>query len=138
MMLRSNHNTWKVTVDTLDLPPHTHLNQHVCCTLLLAAVFYRAIYSSGSCLICFVWRKVNLEIEANERHFKCSQADGSTTAELYILLALQLLSAVHSLLHHHIHLTFQPSLPGSDAASVTFVNIYLYRGVHSHLALASF
>lgn len=98
-MLRSDHSTWKVTVDTLDLPPHTLKPTHVCFTLLLAELFYRAIYSSVSCLICFVWRKVNLEIEANWRHFKWSQADGSTTAELYISLALQLLSAVHSLLH---------------------------------------
>lgn len=66
---------------------HTHLNQHVCCTLLLAALFYRAIYSSVSCLICFVWRKVNLEIEANSRQFEWSQAGVSAAATCVLLAA---------------------------------------------------
>lgn len=70
-------------VDTLELPPpHTLKSTYVCCALLLAALFYRAIYSSVSCAICFVWRKVNLESEA-----KWSQAGVSTAAHLYILLA---------------------------------------------------
>lgn len=103
-MLRSNHNTWKLTVDTLDLPPpHTLKSTQVCCTLLLAAVFYRAIYSRMSCLICFVWRKVNLEIETNWRHFEWSQADGSTTAELYILLAHCAAVCCHALLSTASH-----------------------------------
>lgn len=77
LTLRSSRSTWKLSClwTRFICLLHAHLNQHVCRTLLLAAVFYQAIYSSVSCLICFVWRKVNLEIEANWSQFKWSQAE---------------------------------------------------------------
>lgn len=110
MNLRSDRNTWKLRGrGHAPSASSTHLNQHVCCTLLLAALFYRAIYSSVSCLICFVWRKVNLETEANWSQFGWSQAGVSAAATCVLLAA-----------SHSGRFTSHPDI----------MNIYLSFGVH--------